>query len=193
MPLLKREIDIFPPNLFASGFDERPWWVGHTRSRQEKSFARHLRPFHIPFYLPLRENALDGDRRRSSFLPLFPGYVFFRGTLAERREALRSHLLVRVLEVEDQALLEEELQRLHDLVCRGARLTPLREFAPGDLVRVVRGPFQGYDGVVVRESRPRCVVAITMLRQAVAVEFDESSLVADGRRSGAGNPRSAVA
>jgi transcription antitermination factor NusG len=193
MPLLKREIDIFPPNLFASGVVDRPWWVGHTRSRQEKAFARHLRPFQIPFYLPLSENALEGDRRRSSFLPLFPGYVFFRATPAERREALRSHLLVRVLEVEDQALLEGELMQLHELVRQGARLTPLRQFAPGDLVRVVRGPFQGYDGVVVRESRPRCIVAITMLRQAVAVEFDEGSLVPDVRRSGAGNPRVAVA
>ncbi len=198
MPLLKREMEIFPPDLFegAGTSVAAPWWVGHTRSRQEKALARYLRPLGVSFFLPQRENVVAaGGRRRSSFLPLFPGYVFFRGSAAERQTALRSQLLVRVLEVEDQVLLLQELRQLHELARRGARLTLFHEFAPGDPVRVVRGPLQGYDGVVLRElSKPRLIVAITMLRQAVAVEFDEESLVPDPKRAGAaGNTRSAVA
>jgi transcription antitermination factor NusG len=53
---------------------------------------------------------------------------------------------------------------------------PLEEVEPGDPVRIVRGPFQGYNGVVLR-GRARLVVSITMLRKAVAVELERDMVV----------------
>lgn len=177
MPLLKRESDIFPASLFELSSAEIPWWVAHVRSRQEKALARYLRPLDVPFYLPQLEHRLSGARVRTSFLPLFPGYLFFRGSASERLAALRSNLIVKVLEVRDQDLLDVELAQLHALQRSGATLNPREPLAPGDAVRITEGPFQGYLGVVVRGAeKPRLVVSISVLRKAVSVELDRAAV-----------------
>ena len=178
MPLLKKELDVFPPTLFELGPEGLPWWVAHVRSRQEKALARYLRPIGVPFYLPQREHRVRrASRSFASFLPLFPGYLFFRGSAADRVAALRSNLIVRILDVFDQDLLGAELSQLNALQSSGALLTPCAPLEPGDAVRIVDGPFQGYTGVVVRGAdRPRLVVAISVLRKAVEVELERGSV-----------------
>ena len=196
MPLLKREADISPSDLFELTRPELPWWVAHTRSRQEKKFARHLLSLGIPFFLPQWEKQVErSGRRRASHLPLFPGYVFFRGTPDHRQAALGSRLLAQVLPVLEQARLQSELAQLHELQSSGASLIPFDEIRPGDEVSVSDGPFQGYSGVVVRgQSRLRLLVSITMLRKTVAVEFDREALVRrPPARSARGGLRTAVA
>ena len=196
MPLLKREVDFFPVGLFALDDPDRPWWVAHTRSRQEKAQARHLLRLATPFYVPQYEKTLRrGERQRRSFLPLFPGYVFFRGTLAQRQAAFQSRLVVQILEVQDQRQLQKELSELHALQQSGATLIPMEELHVGDAVQVTDGPFQGYSGVVVRgQARLRLLVSITMLRKTVAVEFDREIVrsLPKARRP-AGISRAAVA
>ena len=78
----------------------------------------------------------------------------------------------------DQELLTRELGELRALQEAGATLTPYVPMAPGSTVRVVEGPFSGYTGKVLREqSRLRLIVSVSMLRQAVAVEFSRETLV----------------
>jgi transcription antitermination factor NusG len=177
MPLRKREVEIFPGNLFDLSPSE-PWWVAHTRSRQEKAFARRLLEDGTAFYVPQRQKTvIRAGRKLTSYLPLFPGYVFFCGSLVQRAAALRSRLLAGILEVPDQAVLRQELCALRELQESGANLVPLEELHPGDSVRVAEGPFQGYSGIVLREqTRLRLVVSISMLRKTVAVEFDREVL-----------------
>jgi len=192
MPILKREVEIFPEDIF-----ELPtavaWWVAHTRSRQEKALARYLGPLEIPFYSPCREQKSKRKGRNFvSYLPLFSGYVFFRGSPDERHAVLRSDLVVKVLEVADQRLLHEELRQIRILQQAGASLIPFRDLVPGDPVLVRDGPFKGYTGVVLRtRGRLRLVVSISMLRQAVAVEF-ERDIVQPVRRPSRGRQKDCI-
>jgi transcriptional antiterminator RfaH len=179
LPLLKRGPEIFPPALFDA--DGGPgWFVAYTRGRQEKALARHLLPLSIPFYLPLSEKVTRRSGRTfTSYLPLFPGYVFLRGSAAQRIAALRSNLIVRVLEVADQRLLGEELRTLRRFQLAGVNLSPLPTFAPGDPVRVTAGPFSGCLGTVVRDQgQLRLVVSVSILQRSVAVELDRESVAA---------------
>lgn len=195
MPLLKCGKELSPPNFFDLAGSDFPWWIAHTRSRQEKAFARQMHSQGIPYYLPHREKrSRRSGRTFVSYLPLFPGYVFFRGPVQARHAALGSHLLVRVLDVLEPELLSRELHQIRSLQESGASLVPLEALEPGDTVRVLEGPFQGYSGVIVRgRTRLRLIVAITMLRKAVAVEFERDVLVPSGRRAGSGLVRTAVA
>lgn len=196
MPLLGRELELFPQNALELPDATYPWLVAHTRSRQEKALARRLVPLGVPFYVPQQEKrSRRQGRTRVSYLPLFPGYVFFRGGARERQVALESHLLVRILEVRDQALIGRELAQLRALQLSGASLVPLDEFSDGDTVRIVEGPLKGHVGVVLRgEARPRLIVSITMLRQSVAVEFERGAVAALDPSAGTrGENRSAVA
>lgn len=178
MPILKREPDVFPQSLFTLSEVDFPWWVAHVRSRQEKSLARYLRLFGIAFYLPQREQRIQRKSRDFvSYLPLFPGYVFFRGSKEHCSTAWRSNLVARLLDVHDQGLLNRELAQLRELQQGGASLVPHRYGGPGDKVRITDGPFQGYTGVVLQEKgRLRLVVSVSLLRRAVAVEFEREIL-----------------
>ena len=199
MPLLKHEPEIYPPDLFGPVADEAgqavagngagprrgahrpafgPWRVAHVRSRQEKRLARHLLQSEVPFYLPQRQHRFRaGDRWRISHLPLFTGYVFFRGGADARVRALQSNLVVQLLEVLAESELERQLRSLWILQCSGAPLIPHPYLGPGDEVEVIDGPLKGYQGRILREkNRLRLVVSITLLRQAVAAEVDRAAL-----------------
>jgi transcription antitermination factor NusG len=175
MPLLRKEPEIFPEGIFDA---PDPWRVAHVRSRQEKLLARHLLQHGVAFYLPQMERTVErGGRRVTSHLPLFGGYVFFRGDAASRQTALRSNVVARLIEVEDQALLNDELQQLRRLQLAGASLVPVEEFVPGDPVRIAGGAFDGYHGTVVRGARgDRLLVSVSLLRKSVAVEFGRAAL-----------------
>ena len=178
MPILKREADLSPRHLFELSWSEHPWWVAWVRSRQEKGLARHLAGHEVGFYLPQSEKRVRRTGRTFvSSLPLFPGYLFFRGSAAARRTALESHLVVQVLPVADQERLERELSSLWRLQQAGVPLVSHPYLAIGDEVEVVDGPFRGWTGRVLREKgRLRLIVSITLLRQSVAAELDREAL-----------------
>lgn len=178
MPILKREVDLHPRHLFELSPVEHPWWVAYARSRQEKALARHLLGHEVGFYLPQAEKQVRrAGRTFVSSLPLFPGYLFFRGTPEVRREALRSNLIVEVLPVLDQKRLQGELASLWRLQLSGAPLVPHSYIEVGDEVEIVDGPFRGWRGRVLREKgRLRLIVSVTFLRQSVAAELDREAL-----------------
>jgi transcription antitermination factor NusG len=178
VPILKREVDISPSHLFELSWSEHPWWVAYVRSRQEKGLARHLAGQGVGFYLPQAEKRTRrAGRTFVSSLPLFPGYLFFRGSAEARRCALQSNLIVEVLAVRDQQLLQGELASLWQLQRAGAPLVPHPYLEVGDEVAIVDGPFRGWSGTVLREKgKLRLVVSVTFLRQSVAAELDREVL-----------------
>jgi transcription antitermination factor NusG len=180
MPVLKHEPDAFPAALFEL---DSPWLVAHVRSRQEKALARYLHSFGVAFYLPQMEKRIRRSGRTVvSFLPLFGGYLFFRGGGDERLRVHRSDLVVSVLEAPDQAALAAELKQLHALQVGRGRLIPHAYIAAGDIVTIAEGAFAGYRGVVLREKgQERLVISVSMIRQSVAVEIDRELLRPDAR------------
>jgi transcription antitermination factor NusG len=177
MPLLAKQPEIAPEEIFSLG-DDQPWRVAHVQSRQEKALARHLLRQDIPFYLPqVERTVLRAGRRFVSYLPLFPGYVFFRGPDGARQAVLRSGVTASVIGVEDQQLLARELCQIRELQRSGASLIPTDELAAGDPVEISDGPFRGYVGVVMRESNgERLIVSVSLLRKSISVNFDPSVL-----------------
>lgn len=210
MPLLKREPEIWPPHLFGEPGGEAPvpanvraaacvqtsgrpegcadstpsWWVARTRSRQEKHLARHLLQWEVPYYLPQREHTYRvSERRRTSYLPLFTGYVFFHGDLHDRLTALRSNRIVHLILAPDSAELGTQLRSLWLLQMAGTPLVPHPYLAPGDEVEITHGALRGYHGVVIREKgKYRLVVSITLLKQSVATEIDRDALAPSAMR-----------
>ena len=178
MPLLAEETAIFPSELFSLDRASHPWGVAHVRSRQEKVLARHLADNDVPFYLPLTEaKRRSGGRTLTSHLPLFAGYVFHRAPAAQRDLLWRSNVVANLIDVADQHELGSELAQLRQLQLAGASLKTYHELAPGQPVRIESGPFAGYHGVVVRgKGHDRLIVQISLLRQAVSVEFDREVL-----------------
>jgi transcription antitermination factor NusG len=178
MPILKAEADLFPDGLFELDAEANPWWVAHVRPRAEKQAAREARFLEVPFYLPLREQVVRRrGRRQVSYLPLFPGYLFFRGGLDERLEILRTNRCVRVLDVLAQAELNADLLAVRELQDAGLPLVPHSDLVAGDPILVVDGPFKGYRGVIVKtKGRMRLIASVRFIGRSVSVELDREAM-----------------
>ena len=174
------EPDIFPDDLFDP---EEPvpeaaarWWALYTKPRREKDLMRRLRSLGVAHYAPLlrrRTNSPKG-RTRDSFIPLFPSYVFLRGSEAARYEALKTNCVCRCLEVENESQLLQDLRQIKLLVACGVPLTPESRIRPGMRVRVRAGFLAGLEGVVVkRRGRQRLLVAVQFLQQGASVQLED--------------------
>ncbi len=178
MPILRKESDIFPDDLFDLPTADAPWEIAHLRSRQEKSVARLLLDGGMPFYLPqIEETKKRSGRTFVSHLPLFPGYIFLRQVEGLRQTLWRTSAVVTMIQVPDQAQLTAELLQIRQLQASGAVLTPCMDLAPGDAVRITEGAFSGYVGIVIEERGSlRVIVSVSILKKSVAVDFPRELL-----------------
>ena len=178
MPILGQEPDLFPETLLdntPSDVPGRRWFAIYTKARQEKSLARELLKYRVPFYLPLvRKTSVARGRRRTSLSPVFGGYIFLYGAEEERVRTLMTNRVSRVLPVEDSEQLVFDLRQLRQMINAGAPMTIESRLAPGRHVRVRRGAFAGLEGVVLkRRGETRLLVSINFLQQGASVEIDD--------------------
>jgi len=178
MPILAKERDFYPDDLFDMPTADAPWEIAHLRSRQEKTVARLLLESGSPFYLPQIEKKKKSPQRTFiSHLPMFPGYIFVRRVKGLRETLHRTNAVANMLEVPDQAELTAELFQIRQLQARGAVLTPIDQLVPGDMVRITEGSFSGYSGIVLKERGSlRLIVSVSILKKSVAVEFPRELL-----------------
>jgi transcription antitermination factor NusG len=178
VPILKAEPSLFPETLLEDCIQQTPdrrWWVIYTKARQEKSLARELFTYRIPFFLPLvKKTTVAKGRKRKSFVPLFPGYIFLFITEAERIKSMTTNRISRILTVNDPQQLVYDLEQLHRLIASNAPLNVEQKLAPGDRVRVKQGALMGLEGtVLVRRGVTRLLVSINFLQQGASVEVDD--------------------
>jgi len=106
---------VWPQEQSISDFDG-PWWVAHTKSRNEKALAWQL-VNHVPYFLPMHWKASKSRGRTiRSLLPLFPGYLFFCGGDNERLAVLKTNRTANILPVENQTQLVRELLPIETLL-----------------------------------------------------------------------------
>lgn len=181
MPVLPLEAVVFPDGLLGPAQPElrgRAWWVLHTRPRQEKSLARQLHVSAVPFYLPLIERRLAvRGRVLTSYVPLFPGYMFALTDQAERLSVLATRRVARILPVADQQRLWSNLRQVSRLIAAGAPITPEDRLAPGVTVEIRSGPLAGLRGKIVQgASRRRFVVEVDFIQRGASVLLDDFAL-----------------
>lgn len=179
MPLLPLEPFVFPEELLtqpqpASDDSLSRWWVIHTRPRAEKALARKLLQSRSPFFLPLRKRQWrNRGRLHSSYVPLFPGYIFLKDEKATVFRSLDTKLIARILHVEDQRQLQADLGRVYCLLATGAPLAPEERLRPGALVEITSGPFTGLEGKILRRGKQlKLIVEVQFLQRGVSVEIE---------------------
>lgn len=164
------------------------WYAVHTCPRHEKRVAEHLRLRSIETFLPLYRctRRWKNGLRAELALPLFPGYLFAR---IERREwlpVLSAPSVVALVGArgEPQGIAESEIETVRRAVqCLQAEPHPF--VAVGDRVRIVAGPLDGVEGLLVRKKQEfRVVLSVDVLMRSMAVEVaaDDIVRIAAGRK-----------
>ncbi len=182
MPFLPLEPFIFPENLFtnspAGEHRNGQWWVVQTRPRAEKMLGRKLLSHGVSFFLPLQEKQRLVRRRTfTSYLPLFPSYVFLFGDNESRIRALETNCVINTLNVYEQKQLEGDLRQVYHLMESGESLGHEPELQPGALVEITQGVLAGLKGKIIKQhKKTKFLVEVHFLQQGVSVEIDNSML-----------------
>jgi transcriptional antiterminator RfaH len=180
MPILPAEPDLYPDDLWSPGesgaLRAGTWWCLHTKPRQEKAAARHLRTRGITYYLPqvVHEDRTPQGRKIRSIIPLFSSYLFLCGSDEDRVEAMKGNRLVNVLKVDDQDGLVHDLRQIHQMLASGLAVVPEPVMPVGARVRIKSGPLAGIEGTVMRRGkRDQFVAVVQFLGRGATVDLED--------------------
>jgi transcriptional antiterminator NusG len=170
------------------------WYVVHAYSGFEKNVARalkervelsKLKEFFGEILVPTEEVVeMRGGQKRRSERKFFPGYVLVQMELNDDtwhlvKETPRVMGFIGGTADHPAPLTDAEAQAILDRVAAGGeKATPATLFEPGELVRVIDGPFNDFNGVVeeVNYEKSRLNVAVTIFGRSTPVELDFSQV-----------------
>jgi transcription termination/antitermination protein NusG len=172
----------------------KKWYVVHAYSGFEKNVARALKERvqlsnleeHFGEVLVPTEEVVEmrGGQKRRSERKFFPGYVLVQMELNDDtwhlvKETPRVMGFIGGKADQPAPLTEAEANAILDRVAAGSeKVTPKTIFEPGEVVRVVDGPFNDFNGVVeeVNYEKSRLQVAVTIFGRSTPVELDFSQV-----------------
>ena len=166
---------LYPRDLFGSQSGSPVFWTCvRTRPRWEKKFADWLTGSRIRNFLPIyQKTTVSHRKRRTTQLPLFPGYVFAEGKWT-KSDFSRTNSVARVIRPEEGAQavqLHEELWNIWRGLVSGLYVSPVDCLAQGEYCRIINGSMAGCIGRFERAGRNGSIVLqVDILGCGVAVE-----------------------
>lgn len=159
---------------------EPHWYAVYTRANHEKTVAEQLANRCIEHFLPLYTSVRRWkDRRVQIERPLFPGYVFVQLALREKLRVLEIPSVSRLVGFDGHPtpLAELEIAHIRKFLSLGYLAEPHFYLCTGDRVRVVSGPLQGMEGILLKKrSTCRFVISIDLIMRSVSVQIDARDL-----------------
>ncbi len=131
------------------------WYVVKTRPLQEEKALKNLVMQGIEVYLPrIKKIILRNGKRKDLAKPLFPGYLFARFCVETHfRKVHYTRGVSRVVCFNGIPipLDEEEIEFIRTKEVDGFVSIKEKDFSKGEKVKVVNGPFCGFEGLFERE------------------------------------------
>lgn len=165
---------------FAAGPVVESWYTIFTVPKHEKSVLRYLGTREIESFFPTYEiTRLWRNRQRVKLAaPLFPCYLFVRASSLDFGRIRQSPGVIRLVgnqrgpvPVPDAAI---ELLRAS---VAEKKIQPYHELVVGKRVRIISGPMQNVEGVLIRKNNDlRFVLCIDLINQHAAIEMDAENL-----------------
>jgi len=171
---------VHPVGVLAANL---PWYVVHTKARQEQPACENLVRQGYAVYLP-RIKVMKRIRGLQQVVlePLFPRYIFLQqASVAQSLAPVRSTLGVATIVrfgQEPAQMQSETLQNIRNFeaqrnAAKDADISPLQ---PGERVRIADGPLSGFEGLISSVSQQRVVVLMQLLGQDTHVIMSEHQL-----------------
>ncbi len=184
MPILGQEPDLYPEDLLSSPeviVPDASWFAIYTLSRREKELMRRLRAQKIAHYGPMIPNRTRSPqgRIRTSYVPLFSGYVFVCGTEEDRYNTVATGCISKCIVVSEPELLVRDLQKIRLLKEHGSDLQAEVRPVVGQRARIVRGPLKERElvGTISKvKSQHRLTIVVNFLQQGASITVDEADI-----------------
>lgn len=155
--------------------DRSPWHALRVRPRWEKLVVAALDGKEYEAFLPLyRQRSQWSDRLKELELPLFPGYVFYRGDFSGRPRLVTTPGVIGILNFGGipAMVTDHEIEAIKAAMRSGLSTEPWPYVREGQRVRVHTGALTGVEGVLIRtKSDCRLVLSVEALCRSVAIEI----------------------
>lgn len=160
--------------------DGSAWWALYTKHQHEKMVTELLSTKGFEVLLPVYESVRYWkDRKKLLSLPLFPCYVFIRGTMDRKLDVVTTPGVHMILYHGERVatIPEDEIQAIQRTVEGKFKVEPYPFLKCGDRVRVKKGPLEGVEGILIRnKNMSRLVLSVEMLARSVAVEIEATDV-----------------
>ena len=163
--------------------DTKPWFVVHTKPRQEQTALENLKRQGYACYLPtIKVQKPRGKTGSQTEEPMFPRYLFvaidqnFRGKgSASIRSTRGVHELVR-FGSEPSPIAFDLLNAIFERE-REQHRHPEQPFKPGDRVTVVDGPLAGLESIYqAKTGEERSMILLNLLNRPTKVKINTAQL-----------------
>ena len=175
-----------------SDMGDKRWYVLHTYSGHEKRVRRSLQEYIAreefgdyfgDILVPTEEVVeMRGGQRRTTERNFYPGYVFINMEMTDDTWHLVNsipHVCSFIGGKEPSPISEAEARGIIDQVEAGINNPrPKFYFVPGELVRVIDGPFEEFNGTVedVNYQSSKLRVTLNIFGRSTPVELDFSQV-----------------
>ena len=153
----------------------RNWYLLQVKTRQENVAEMNLQHLGVETFCPSIKQ-VDVSRYKTQQMegkgPLFPGYLFVKVDMSsEFRKVNYAHGVIRVVKFGTVlAVIEEEI--IYSIRARYDNglvvLSPAAELKSGQAVRIVRGPFCGFEAIFEQELNG--IERVALLLRAVGYQ-----------------------
>lgn len=150
-----------------------PWFVIHTKSRNEKKVADELLKLGIEAYCPMvTKIRVWSDRKKKVSVPLINSYVFVHLEDSKRNDVFEVNGVVRYIYwLQKPAIIrDEEIAILKDSLKNTFENFELQDYKKGDVVRLSQGPFVGQNATVQSNGNNTIVVTLENLGYRVILK-----------------------
>ena len=156
------------------------WYALQVRSRKENYVASQITGRGYECLLPTYRSVRKwSDRVKELEQPLFPGYLFSRFDIQDRRPLITTPGVLQIVGSGRTAIpvSDEEIRALQLIVSSGVSKEPWPYLEVGQRVRVNYGALTGLEGILVDlKGNHRVVLSVTLLQRSVAMEVDSAWL-----------------
>lgn len=153
------------------------WHAVYVKSRTEKKTAERLSA-HFDVFCPTRiERRKWSDRVKKVEVPLFNGYIFYRGDEQTRLQILQDpHVVRSVFWNKKLAIIRDhEIEMVKNLISSFEQIET-KPLEKGEKVSIISGPFSEIIGEVIKNNGDKVRVVLETLGVALEAQIDEENL-----------------
>lgn len=157
------------------------WYVFYTRPNTEKVVFNELLRRQYDVFLPMIKTLNHWQNRQKKIVSkvLFPGYIFVRTNNAGIFSIERIPNVVYCVRCSGRPSVvpDRDIKCIEQMVILGQEVYTEAGFTGGEHVRVVRGPLEGFDGILIkRRGKARFCIQLNDIKQCACIDIHASLL-----------------
>ena len=153
------------------------WFVFYTKPNSERKIQEELAAKHIEAYLPVTKTLRVWKNRQKKWIHqvLFPNYIFVKASHSQLYLIKQTHNVIKNLTCSGKPsiITSGEIERIKEILNTGKDIDVETNLIKGKRVKILTGPFMGYDGVLIEQKgKTRFGIQIEAINHTILVDIE---------------------